>query len=215
MRIDVGAVGLEVGAHPRAWRCSAARYQQGVELGVFQGHRTELVGGQIMRMPSADERHAVALSKLLRLLYRRLPDALLVRSQAPLYVDENSQPTPDVAVVDAASLIRPTTAHLVVEILESSSRFERLIKGALYSAVPVPERWLLDTKARVLEFQRDPVEDSLSCTGWRYGWTQVLRGDATVAPLCARSRAERARDAAVSRQTAASTCGWVLEWSGR
>lgn len=186
MALGLSRIGSGVNpAEPQRWRWTAGLYEKAVEQGFFDGQRVELLDGEVTCMGSEGEPHVIGMSRLLRSLHRKLPDSLFVRAQGPLFVDENSRPEPDVAVVDAASPSCPTLAHLVVEVMEGSSHFERTIKGTLYAAVPVAERWLLDVSGRTLEIQREPFQDEHSFSGWRYSNTRLLREDATLSPLCA------------------------------
>ncbi len=189
MVMELEQVGAQGGARSRQagpWRWSVALYEQAAGLGWFEGRRVELIDGEIIAMGPVDEPHAVGMNKLQRQFNRKLPDSLFVRGQSPIYVNATSAPEPDIAVVDAALTgQRLSTAHLVVQVSDSTLSFDRTVKDALYASARIAEYWILDVNARALEARRQPIEDALSSSGWRYGWTQTLREGDAVSPLCA------------------------------
>ena len=69
-----------------AWRWKVDWYVKAAELGWFEGRRVELIDGEIIQMNPINEPHAVGMNKLQRQFNRKLPDALFVRGQSPLYI---------------------------------------------------------------------------------------------------------------------------------
>ncbi len=189
MIMELEQVGAQNGARPRQagpWHWTVEWYEQASELGWFEGRRVELVDGEITEMSPMGVPHINSTTNLTYAFIDKLPRSLRVLVQIPLTLSEDNQPEPDVAVVDASSMSqRPTTARLVVEVSDSTLRFDRTTKDALYASARIPEYWILDVNARTLEVRRDPVEDALSSSGWRYGSTRALRESDSVSPLCA------------------------------
>lgn len=170
------------------WRWTVEMYRQAGEMGWFEGRRVELVNGEIIEMMPMGPLHIGSTTNLTYALIGKLPSTLKVLTQMPITLSQNSAPIPDVSVINASVIQNrqiPTTAHLVAEVADSSARSDRTTKAALYASAQIPEYWILDVNARTLEVLREPMEDSSEPLGWRYGHTQVLREDATVAPLCA------------------------------
>jgi Uma2 family endonuclease len=134
-----------------------AEYDQLVALGAFAGERLELLQGALVTMSPQHAPHAATISRLTKLLVRRLADTYELRFQLPLAIAEDSEPEPDVAIVAAGDYQRahPTTALLVIEVADSSLARDRR-KAALYAAAGIPECWIIDLAARVVEVYRAP-----------------------------------------------------------
>jgi len=93
----------------------------------------------------------------------------MVRLQAPISLDEESEPEPDLAVVPG----RPAdycTAHpahpaLAIEVAEASLAFDREHKGSLYARARVEDYWIVNLVERVLEVYRHPEPDASAIHG--------------------------------------------------
>jgi Uma2 family endonuclease len=82
-----------------------------------------------------------------------------VAVQLPLTLGQRNEPEPDVAVVRADSASRdhhPGTAVLAIEVSGVSLRKDRRVKAALYARFAVPEYWIVNLEARVVEVFSDP-----------------------------------------------------------
>jgi Uma2 family endonuclease len=56
----------------------------------------------------------------------------------------------------------PTEAHLIIEVSDSSLRYDRDEKARLYASCGVPEYWVVNLVERVVEVHREP-----SASGYR------------------------------------------------
>ncbi|MEX2169780.1 MAG: Uma2 family endonuclease [Pirellulales bacterium] len=171
---------------PKKW--TREEYYQLGELGWFQNERVELIDGEIITLPPQSFGHYWCIDQLHQLLNEVFPrsSGYWVRSQGPIHASRFSEPEPDIAVVRGSREQfedHPTTAVLMVEVSRSSISYDRRTKASLYASIAVPDYWVLDVEARVLEVRRQPVEDASQRFGWRY--QEVLTIDATgsVAPL--------------------------------
>jgi Uma2 family endonuclease len=113
----------------------------------------------------------------------------LVRTQAPIALDDESEPEPDVAVAQGPTARvqprAPCSADPVVEVAVSSLSFDRDYKGSLYARAQLQDYWIVNLADRVLEIYRQPVADAAAAFGWRYASTVVLDPEAAVTPLAA------------------------------
>src|SRR4029453_7148871 len=82
----------------RRWQ--RAEYDRLVELGVFEGEPLELIGGPLVVAEPKGTHHTSAVVKVDYALRAALPPGWLVRTQAPLWLDDESEPEPDLVVVD-------------------------------------------------------------------------------------------------------------------
>jgi hypothetical protein len=98
------------------------------------------------------------------MLSTALSTRALVRQQLPLRLSKDSEPLPDIAVVKPRSddYIRshPTGADclLVIEISDSTLRYDRDVKTVLYAEAAVPETWILDLQGSRAHIFREPAD---------------------------------------------------------
>jgi Uma2 family endonuclease len=138
-----------------------AEYDRLVLLGMLRGENVELLYGRLVRMSPQGEPHVFSVTRLNKLLVRALGDRAEVRVQAPFGASDVSEPEPDLAIVAPGDYLHehPSRAFLLVEVADSSLQDDRRIKGPLYAAAGVPEYWLVDVVAGVVEVHRDPRAD--------------------------------------------------------
>jgi Uma2 family endonuclease len=141
--------------------------------------RVELIDGIVYDKAPQSAPHVSGVHRTLKALERVFPDSY-IRVHAPLALADDSEPEPDLAVIQGTILDyaveHPTTALLVVEIADSSLAHDQGLKIRLYARCGIPEAWLLNVPAKTLEVYRDPVEDV-------YRTRQILRTGETVSPL--------------------------------
>jgi len=174
----------------RRWK--RIEYDRLVALGVFHGEPIELIGGQLVVAEPQYPYHASAISAADYALRAVLPPGWIVRVQAPVSLDDESEPEPDLAVVAGRPAdyreAHPARPVLAVEVAESSLDFDRQQKSSLYARAGVADYWIVNLVDRVLEVYRDPEPDPSAPYGWRYRSITVLAPPAVVAPLAFTSR---------------------------
>ncbi len=109
-----------------------------------------------------------------------------VRTQGPLSLAGHSDPEPDVAVVKGEMRdfkSHPTTAILVVEVSDSTLRYDQKIKAALYAQQGIADYWVININRSTVEVRRDPVKDPASPTGWNHASAHVHKTADTISPL--------------------------------
>ena len=178
-------VGAQVPLTAKRWR--RAEYDRLVELGLFEGEALELIGGQLLVAEPQGPYHASAITAVDYALRAALPPGWLVRLQAPVSLDDESEPEPDLAVVPGRPGdyldAHPARPALAVEVADASLEFDRERKGSLYARAGVQDYWVLNLVDRVLEVYRGPEPDPAAPFGWRYRSVTRLKAPATVALL--------------------------------
>jgi len=168
-------------------RWTRAEYERLVELGMFERDPLELVGGQLIVAEPQSAYHASSIRRVDYALRAALPPGWIVSIQAPVSLDDESEPEPDLAVLRGNpgdySGAHPTHPALVIEVAESSLTFDRLDKGSLYARAQVPEYWIVNLVERVLEVYRDPRPDPMAPHGWRYQSFATVTPPVVVAPV--------------------------------
>ena len=132
----------------------------------FSGSASELVFGQLVQMSPIGERHIRSLHRLQYFLYDHLRDRAEVRGQVAVRrVDDDSEPEPDILVGERETgheTDHPSHAFLIIEVSESSLRYDRGEKALLYGFANVDEYWVLDLVAREVEVRRDRRDGTLA-----------------------------------------------------
>jgi len=168
-------------------RWKRLEYERLVDLGVFEGDPIELIGGQLVVAEPKGSYHTSALGMAEYALRAVLPQGWIVRTQAPVSLDDESEPEPDLVVVPGRPADyrhgHPARPALAVEVADSSLAFDRQHKGSLYARGGLADYWIVNLVERVLEVYRDPAPDASAIYGWRYRSVTALRPPEVVVPL--------------------------------
>ena len=168
-------------------RWSRAEYDRLIELGAFEGDPIELLGGQLVVAEPQRPYHASAVSSAAYALMTALPQAWIVRTQLPVWLDDESEPEPDLAVVPGRPadyrLAHPARPVLIIEVAEASLAFDRKVKSSLYARAGSQDYWVVNLVDRVVEVYRNPVPDAAAAHAWSYETTTILNPPAAVTPL--------------------------------
>ncbi len=134
-----------------------------VKVGILRKEeRIELLDGEIIVMAPIGDYHVGGTTWLTRLLIQALGDRALVQPQCPIYLNDRSAPQPDIAVVrwrpvTESSRSFPPDVYLVIEIADSSLRYDSGPKLARYAAAGIPEVWVANLRARAVTAYTTPV----------------------------------------------------------
>jgi Uma2 family endonuclease len=168
-------------------RWSRVEYDRLVDLGVFEGEPLELIAGHLMVAELQGAYHVSAIGTADYALRAVLPAGWIVRTQAPVALDDESEPEPDLAVVPGRPAdyraAHPNRPALAIEVADSSLGFDRRQKGSLYARAGIQDYWIVNLVDRVLEVYRDPAPDPAAPYGWRYRSVTTLAPPAIVVPL--------------------------------
>jgi Uma2 family endonuclease len=148
-----------------------------VESGALEGQPVELLDGLLVEhMSPQGPAHTAVVMRLSR-HFASAEGWLMV--QLPLEVLPDSEPEPDLALVDhePSPTRHARTALLVVEVAVTSHSVDRGSKAALYARAGVPTYWLVDLPGRAVEVRTEPGEG-----GYRQQRTYPL-GDRVPAPV--------------------------------
>src|SRR5678815_4619227 len=100
--------------------------------------------------------------RLDRILNRGAGEFAIVSVQAPISIDEFSEPQPDVAllrpVANFYSDAHPTPADVlvIIEVADTSVEYDRRVKVPLYARAGIPEAWLVILPKDLIEVHSDP-----------------------------------------------------------
>ena len=145
-------------------RITVDDYYRMAEAGVLAPDaRVELIEGEIIDMAPIGTRHGSAVLRLTHLLSTAFGAVTIVSVQAPLRLGKQSEPEPDLMLLrpraDFYADAHPVAADvlLLIEVSDSTARYDREIKTPLYARHGVAEVWIVDLDSRVLRTLRQPV----------------------------------------------------------
>lgn len=146
-------------------RFTAEEYRKMGEAGIFsEDDRVELIDGEVVEMAPIGDRHIESVIRLTRLLslwtFDTQEAGLFVSVQNPLALSRHGEPQPDLTLVrrrgDTSGVPSPEEVLLVVEVAATSLAYDRGRKMPLYAEAGIPEAWIIDLDAGVIEAYSEP-----------------------------------------------------------
>ena len=155
--IQTASQGL-AGVTRRLW--SVADLRRLEEAGILRhDERVELIAGEIIAMAPNGVRHEVLRNELIVNWARRLPRDVKFAEEPPLTLDESYEPEPDIILFPAflkVHQVRGDNVLLVVEIADSSLKWDMETKSKVYAAFGVAEYWVVDARTLETTVHREP-----------------------------------------------------------
>jgi Uma2 family endonuclease len=156
-RITTAAEGL-----PRR-RFTVAQVEAMVAAGVMEeDERIELIRGELVPISPKGIQHEIVRTALQRRWYKLAPEETDLATETTFRLSEDTYLEPDVVVYPRATGLRGLTganALLVVEIADSSLRYDMGRKAALYASFGVRELWVIDAVRLTTRVFREPAAD--------------------------------------------------------
>ena len=147
----------------RRHRLTVDEYYRMAETGVLAPDaRVELIEGEIVDMAPIGTRHGSTVKRLVQLLTAAVGDRAIVSVQDPVRLSRRSEPQPDLMLLapreDYYADAHPTAAEvlLLIEVSDTTARYDRVIKLGLYARHAVPEVWIVDLDNQLLRVYRLP-----------------------------------------------------------
>ena len=153
-----------------------------VDAGIMEeDERVELIGGELVPMSPKGNRHEVVKTELLKRWYRAAPEGIDLTPETTFRLSEDTYLEPDVVIYarkDGLKGLEGQTALLVIEIADSSLRYDIGRKAALYASFGVRELWVIDAVRLTTRVFRRPSHEG-------YGETVDLAATGTAVPAFA------------------------------
>ncbi len=172
---------------PKSKRWTRDEYYKMAASGRFAGRRVELIRGEIFERSPQDSLHAGVITMTYYCLAKFYTKDMVVRVQQPLVLGLDSDPEPDLAIVQGEVRdylqAHPSTAVLVIEVSVSSLEYDRTVKRKLYAEAAIPEYWIINLADKRLEVYRQPQKSGSDPRAFDYGSRQVLTAKDSISPL--------------------------------
>jgi Uma2 family endonuclease len=168
-------------------RWTGEEYYRLGDAGLLDGVRVELVDGALIEMSPINSPHTTCVTLAADLLRALFVPGFVIRTQNPLALGAGGYPEPDIAVVRGVprdfAAEHPRNAVLVVEVADTSLRYDRITKAALYASAGIPEYWIVNLNNRTLEVYRLQTEEFQPDPGSRYAEPIALGAEGEIAPV--------------------------------
>lgn len=150
---------------PRKHLMTVEDYYRMAEVGLLAPDaRVELIEGEIIDMVPIGSRHNRAVTHLVRVLTLGVGNQAIVQPQGPVRLGDRSEPEPDIAVLapraDEYGSGHPGAADvmLLIEVSDSTLRYDREVKVPLYARSGIPEVWVVDVRDGEMHCHRRPQD---------------------------------------------------------
>lgn len=161
---------------PARHRLDVDAYYRMYELGILgENPRVELIDGDVIDMAPIGAGHAGMVNRLTEALVLACAGQAVVQVQNPVLLDRFNEPEPDFAVLRRREDFYegqkpgPGDVLLLIEVADTSLRFDRTVKLGVYARAGVGEYWIVDLKRRVVQAYRRPGAEG-------YGETATHKG---------------------------------------
>lgn len=149
----------------RTRKFTAEEYGRMVDVGIFGAdERLELIEGEIVEMAPVGDPHGLCVSQINERLVLGVHDRALVWVHGPVRLGPASVPEPDLAVVRRRSYKRggprADDVLLIVEVADSSLRYDQSTKLRLYARAGIAEYWVVSVEGEWIDVYRAPGGDA-------------------------------------------------------
>jgi Uma2 family endonuclease len=138
-------------------RFTVDEYYKLIDLGMLHDYeKAEIIDGELIRTMTIGDRHAQIVNKLTKILIKNVSDDILVSIQNPLRLTDYTEPEPDVVLADLTKYDgsrhpRPAETLLVMEVSDSTLKYDRDTKLPLYAESGIKEVWLINLPKNLVE----------------------------------------------------------------
>jgi Uma2 family endonuclease len=134
------------------------------EVGVLaRDARVELIEGEVIDLAPSSPLHSSTLMRLSHLFASVIGKHAISAVRGPVRLNPHSQPQPDLTLLkrreDFYRDAHPTAEDvlLLIEVSDTTARYDRGVKLALYARHGVCEVWIVDLDNHMLRTYRNPV----------------------------------------------------------
>jgi len=147
---------------PRRLRFTVDEYYKMIELGMLKDYeKAEIIEGELIQKMPIGDKHASIVDVLNRFFIKNVSDDVRVRIQNPIRLTDYDEPEPDIVLADLTKYDgkrhpRPPEILLIVEVSDSTLKYDRDTKLSLYAEAEIPEVWIVNLKNDIIEVHQKP-----------------------------------------------------------
>ena len=147
---------------PVQLRFSVDDYYKMIELGMLTDYeRAEIIEGELIKKMTVGNRHAAIVDFLNKIFVKNVSDNILVRIQNPIRLSDYNEPEPDLVLADLTKYDgkrhpRPSEILTVIEVSDSTLKYDRDKKLPLYAEAEISEVWIVNLTNEIIEVHTNP-----------------------------------------------------------
>ncbi len=153
---------MNIQPQPRRLRFSVDEYYKMIELGMLKDYeKAEIIEGELIQKTPIGDKHATVVDVLNKFFIKNVFDDILVSVQNPVRLTDFDEPEPDIALADLTKYDgrrhpQPAEILLIVEVSDSTLKYDRDTKLSLYAESEIPEVWIVNLKNDIIEVHQKP-----------------------------------------------------------
>ncbi len=154
------------GHNLRLRRISVEEYDEMIKIGVFdENDDVELLNGAIVEKMPKGTNHATFNDVIAAVFMQKLSGKVWVRNQNPIWLDEFSEPEPDIVLAELPfekyfkGHPTPEEIYLILEVSDTTLGYDRNTKGEAYARAGIRQYLVLNVQEKTLEDYREPSAD--------------------------------------------------------
>lgn len=155
-------------------RFTVDEYHRLAELGFFhEDDRVELIRGEIIQMSPKGTPHTNCCRNLLRQLAALIAGGAELQCQDPIKLTASNEPEPDFVILRQRAdnyhdaLPNADDVLLVIEIADSSLKYDQEFKLPLYAGAGISDYWIFNLVENHLETYSEPFQELQGNFGYR------------------------------------------------
>ncbi len=161
---------------------TVSEYHKMIDAGVFVGNSDfELIEGEILKKMTVGDYHISCVNRLTTIFVPFLVGKAIVSVQNPVVIGDISEPEPDVTIFKfqedfyASGKATAEDVLLLIEVSDSTVKYDRDVKVKLYAEAEVTEVWLINLPKQIIEVYSKPEKG-------KYKSVEKLSKNQTVSP---------------------------------
>ena len=153
---------IQAQPQPRRLRLKVDDYYKMIELGMLEDYeKAEIIEGELIQKMPIGDKHASVVNNLNRILVKSVSDEILVSIQNPVRISDYNEPEPDVVLADLSKFDgkrhpRPAEVLLLIEVSDSTVKYDRDKKLPLYAEAEIAEVWIVNLPSEIVEVHTKP-----------------------------------------------------------
>jgi len=153
---------MNVQPQPRRLRFSVDEYYKMIELGMLKDYeKAEIIEGELIQKMPIGDKHAFVVDILTEFLIKNVSSQVRVRVQNPVRLTDYDELEPDIVLADLTKYDgkrhpRPPEIILIVEVSDSTLKYDRNTKLLLYAEAEIPEVWIVNLPNDIIEIHQKP-----------------------------------------------------------
>lgn len=157
---------------PNRYKWTVDDYHKLIDAGVFTSEsRIELIEGELIEMAPVGGPHIGTANRLTKMLVLAVGDHGVVSVQNPVTLPPYSEPEPDFSILrpgagmPASGVPRAEDVLLLIEVADTTLRYDRSTKLRLYANKGIVEYWIVNIEKKRIETYADPTSGGYATTG--------------------------------------------------